>query len=52
MKGLDSRRRQKENLTNRTLPEGGSGRIQPLAISDYNEDKLRVEKREWEGTRF
>ena len=48
--GLDGRRRREEDLTNRTLPEGASGRIQPLAIRNYKKDKLRVEKREREGT--
>ena len=41
--GLDRRRRREEDLTNQTLPEGASGRIQPLAIRDYKKDKLRVE---------
>ena len=49
--GLDSRRRREEDLTNQTQPEGASGRIQPLAIRNYKKDKLRVERREWEGTR-
>ena len=48
--GLDGRRRREEDLTNRTLPEGASGRIQPLAIRNYKKDKLRVEKGEREGT--
>ena len=48
--GLDGRRRREEDLTNRTLPEGASGRIQPLAMRNYKKDKLRVEKREREGT--
>ena len=49
--GLDGRRRREEDLTNRTLPEGASGRIQPLAIRKHKKDKLRVEEREREGTR-
>ena len=42
--GLDGRRRREEDLTNQTLPEGASGRIQPLAIRNYK--KRRTESRE------
>ena len=42
--GLDGRRRREEDLSNRTLPEGASGGIQPLAMRNYK--KRQTESRE------